>query len=546
MRRNGVLALLVAAVGVLAVVPAASAARHAYVTNSGDGTVSVLDAVGNGVVATIAVGGEPVDAAITPDGGRAYVANKGSNAVDLIDTATNAKTATIAVGKEPLGIAITPNGGLAYVSNSGDGTVSVIDIGAGAVSGGPIAVGKEPDGVAVSTDGSRVFVAQRSGGIAVISTASNTVLETISAPLGPSRLAIVPLGGRGFVTDAGGTSVTAFNPTTGALVGAPIQIGAGAPAGIAVGPDSGVATVAVPSLGAVTPVDASLGTALSDPIGGFPGATGVTIKPKGDFGYVTDAAGSSVTLFSTETHTPVGQVGVGAKPTAVAVMPNQGPRASFWVSPARKRARTKLTFHGSGSTDPDGTVVQYAWDFGDGTQLIGPQNTRSHRYRRPGTYQVTLAVTDDEGCANQFVFNGQTALCNGTSASIFTSLVEVGDTTGPIVRVGGAKQQRIGRRVRVRARCPREACSLRAGGVVVTAIERGGKVVRRQVRIGRASAASYTRGWRSLRPSLPRPARRAARNALLSGGTAKAKVAVTARDAEGEQTVRVRSVDLSL
>ncbi len=533
-------------VGVLAVVPAASAARQAYVTNSGDGTVSVLDAVGNGFLTSTSVGGEPVDVAVMPDGTHAYVANKGSNSVDVIDTATNARVAAIAVGKEPTGIAITPNGAGAYVSNFGDGTVSVIGTGVNTVLVPPIAVGKEPDGVAVSTDGSRVFVAQRSGGIAVISTASNAVVETIPAPLGPSRLAIVPQGERGFVTDAGGTSVTAFNPMTGALVGSPIQIGQGAPAGIAVGPDSGVATVAIPSLGSVTPVDASLGTVLSNPIGGFPGATGVAIKPKGDAGYVTDAAGSSVTVFNTETHGPLGQVGVGAKPTAVAVMPNQGPRASFWVSPSHKRARTKLTFHGAGSTDPDGKVVQFAWDFGDGQQLIGPQNTRSHRYRRPGTYQVTLAVTDDEGCANQLVFNGQTVLCNGSSAAIFTSLVEVGDTTGPILRLGGAKHQGIGRRVGVRARCPREACSLRAGGVVVTAIERGGKVARRQVRIGKAAAQSYTRGWRKLRPSLPRRARQAARQALLSGGTAKAKVAVTARDEQGEQTLRVRTVELSL
>lgn len=546
MRRRGALTVLLAVLGVLAVVPAASAARHAYVTNSGDGTVSVLDAVSNGVVALVQLGGEPVDVAVQADGTHAYVANKGSNSVDVIDTTTNARVASIPVGKEPIGIAITPDGRGAYVSNFGDATVSVIGTGINAPVAPPVAVGKEPDGVAVSTDGARVFVAQRSGGVAVISTASNALVETIPAPLGPSRLAIVPEGERGFVTDAGGSSVTAFNPLTGALVGSPIMIGKGAPAGIAVGPDSGVATVAIPSLGSVTPVDASLDTVLSEPIGGFPGATGVAIKPKGDGGYVTDAAGSSVTVFSTETHTPVGQVGVGSKPTAVAVMPNQGPTASFWVSPSRKRARTKLTFHGAGSTDPDGKVVQFAWDFGDGTQLVGPQSTRSHRYRRPGTYQATLAVTDDEGCASKLLFNGQTALCNGSSVAIFTSLVEVGDTTGPILRLGGAKGQDIGRRVGVRARCPREACSLRAGGLLVTAIESGGRVIRRQVRIGRAAAGAYTRGWRKLRPSLPSRARQAARQALLSGGTAKAKVAVTARDAEGEQTVRVRTVDLSL
>lgn len=53
-----------------------------------------------------------------------------------------------------------------------------------------------------------------------------------------------------------------------------------------------------------------------------------------------------------------------------------------------------LTFDGSGSTD-DGTIVTYAWDFGDNSTGSGVSPT--HTYAETGKYTVTLTVTDDGG-----------------------------------------------------------------------------------------------------------------------------------------------------
>lgn len=58
-----------------------------------------------------------------------------------------------------------------------------------------------------------------------------------------------------------------------------------------------------------------------------------------------------------------------------------------------------ITADGTTSTDSDGEVVLYEWDFGDGESATGP--TTSHVYSSDGTYVVTLTVTDDDGATSQ-------------------------------------------------------------------------------------------------------------------------------------------------
>ena len=75
---------------------------HAYITNSGDNTVSVIDTATNTVVGSpITVGVRPQGMAVTPDGSNVYVANASSDTVSVIDTASNTVTATIPVGHAP-------------------------------------------------------------------------------------------------------------------------------------------------------------------------------------------------------------------------------------------------------------------------------------------------------------------------------------------------------------------------------------------------------------------------------------------------------------
>ncbi|MDD3493949.1 MAG: PKD domain-containing protein, partial [Candidatus Thermoplasmatota archaeon] len=56
---------------------------------------------------------------------------------------------------------------------------------------------------------------------------------------------------------------------------------------------------------------------------------------------------------------------------------------------------TEVSFNGTGSYDPDGTIESYTWQFGDGQ--TGSGATVTHDYEENGQYTVTLNVTDDAG-----------------------------------------------------------------------------------------------------------------------------------------------------
>jgi PKD repeat protein len=85
--------------------------------------------------------------------------------------------------------------------------------------------------------------------------------------------------------------------------------------------------------------------------------------------------------------------------TSHTVVVDELPTAAFSVTTASPTAGQPVSFDGSASNDPDGTIVSYSWNFGDGS-AAGSGATTSHVYAASGTYNVTLTVTDSSAVVN--------------------------------------------------------------------------------------------------------------------------------------------------
>ena len=76
-----------------------------------------------------------------------------------------------------------------------------------------------------------------------------------------------------------------------------------------------------------------------------------------------------------------------------AIVTNQPPVAAITVDRTTGAAPLTVSFSSSGSRDPDGTIVSYAWNFGDGTSSALPAPVKT--YGSPGNFTARLTVTDN-------------------------------------------------------------------------------------------------------------------------------------------------------
>ncbi len=85
-------------------------------------------------------------------------------------------------------------------------------------------------------------------------------------------------------------------------------------------------------------------------------------------------------------------ISIGSTPST-----NNPPQANAGANKTSK-VGLSVSFNGSGSSDSDGSIISYAWDFGDGDSSIG--SVVSHTYSTAGAYTASLTVTDNDGATD--------------------------------------------------------------------------------------------------------------------------------------------------
>jgi len=125
-----------------------------------------------------------------------------------------------------------------------------------------------------------------------------------------------------------------------------------------------------------------------------PGGLSVSLTPSSIVGSGTGTLTASAAIAGTYTVTVNGLSGTLIHSITITIYAiDRPPIAAFTFNPTTPVVGQSVNFDASASADPDGTIVNYAWDFGDTTTGSGVVAT--HVYVAAGTYTVTLTVTDN-------------------------------------------------------------------------------------------------------------------------------------------------------
>ena len=86
--------------------------------------------------------------------------------------------------------------------------------------------------------------------------------------------------------------------------------------------------------------------------------------------------------------------GIATAPNLFKVINNRAPLSRLTVEPSTGATNTVYTFNGLTSDDPDGNIIRFEFEFGDGKRAVGPVVT--HKYANTGTYEVKMIVIDND------------------------------------------------------------------------------------------------------------------------------------------------------
>jgi YVTN family beta-propeller protein len=393
----------------------------AYVPVFNQNYIQPFDTVTDTLLPTINMGHGQRAVALSPDDNTLYWTNQ-AGSMGYLNFVTNASNQNVGFGggSDPNAIAVTPNGLTAYVADEGGSKVvpfnAITDS-----TGSTIGMPSGPNDLAVTPDGTKLFVTvPGSNVVEVVSTSTNATIATVSIS-DPYAIAITPNGTTAWVTSYSNGVIYPIDTAT-LFVGKAITVGS-EPDAIAISPDGAQMLVANYGSNSVTPINLKTMTP-STALSVDQGPTSIAITPDGADAFVTDASSGTVNpiaLGATDSVKP--SFSVGGTAYDIAISPDQAPVAQLSVTPGA--AGSPSTFDSSASTVKFGTIVKYAWSFGDGATAVTETPTITHTYLSPGTYLASVTETDSAGTSTTQVFTGHVMSRNGSPIAQAFSDVQI-------------------------------------------------------------------------------------------------------------------------
>lgn len=390
--------------------------------------ITLFDTGTNTLSGSIPLPDDSLSCIITPDGTRIYAADSSLANVNVIDVATSAIIANIptpVAGTGAFDIIVSPDGTRVYVSNITSGYVTVIDTVTNAVVA-DILTGLALGPLSITPDGATVYVSSFGlGSVMVIDAGTNTVVTSIPTGVTPGMIAITPDGTTAYMCNLGSDTVSIIDITTNVVTGTIIQPPGSGPYGSFILPNGTFLYVANLNTATMSVIDLSNNTIVTTiPLLAGSEPFWVVATPDSQTIYVINQGTDDVTPIDVATNTAEPSFGnVMGDLQDIVMSPDQAPVASFTAS--LQPAGIPSVFDASASLSPIGTIVSYAWDFGDGNTLVTNTPIVNHVYAASGAYNVTLTVTNSAGTSTEKVFSSRFMSNNGGPQATLSQLLSI-------------------------------------------------------------------------------------------------------------------------
>lgn len=110
------------------------------------------------------------------------------------------------------------------------------------------------------------------------------------------------------------------------------------------------------------------------------------------------------------------------------------PRATLTATPSEIQQGEEVTFDARGSDAIEGVITEFAWDFGDGTEITTLAGFTSHQFVKSGQFNVKLTVTNDQGGSDS-----TSVLVRVNGAPVLNLSVPEGVRSGDIVLLDASR-----------------------------------------------------------------------------------------------------------